>query len=139
MEEAQIETAFATLFAERLAGLTLEDPAARAVAWRIQLLSADYEAAAQTPPDDSALSLFLAALAQGRPGEAPAPTQRAQAIANGFAPDAALPERVREALEAGRLGKRSCGRWTISTAGHAATPSTCPAPSPRCGWWALKT
>ncbi|GHF55919.1 hypothetical protein [Seohaeicola zhoushanensis] len=105
MEEAQIETAFATLFAERLAGLTLEDPAARAVAWRIQLLSADYEAAAQTPPDDSALSLFLAALAQGRPGEAPAPTQRAQAIANGFAPDAALPERVREALEAGRLGE----------------------------------
>lgn len=105
MAEAQLETAFAALFAERLAGLPLEEPAARAIAWRIRLLSPDYEAAAQEPPDSGAQAQFLVALAKGTPAEAPAPNSRAEAIAKGFAADAVLPDKVRVALDSGRLGE----------------------------------
>ncbi|MCB1340233.1 MAG: hypothetical protein KDK24_04030 [Pseudooceanicola sp.] len=105
MADVQLETAFADLFAEPLSRVPLEDSGARALAWRVRLLSADYELAAASPPDDKPLTRFLVALAQGRPGEVAAPDARAEAIASGFASGTVLPDRVRIALDSGRLGE----------------------------------
>lgn len=105
MQEAQLEVAFAALFAERLGGFALDDPRVRGMSWRVRLLSPDYESAAQEPPDTTEFSTFLSALALGQLETTSAPTPRAAAIARGFAPAAELPEKVRMALETGKLGE----------------------------------
>ncbi len=105
MQEVQLEVPFATLFAERLAGQDLSDPAAQALAWRVRLLGADYEEAAQTPPTQSREDIFLAALARGKPDGAAAPDDQARAIADGFAPGAQPPDDLRRALDRGHLGE----------------------------------
>ena len=111
MREVQLEVAFASLFAERLGAIELEDPVARAISWRVRLLSPEYESASQVPVGEGAAELFLAALAQGDPGRVTAPTAKAQAIADGFAPGAVLPERVRAALAGGDdHGRSATGR-----------------------------
>ena len=104
VRDAGLEVPFAHLFADRLAGHDLAGEAA-ALAWRIRLLSPGYEAAARRPPEDSPASAFLAALAQGEPGRAEAPDDRARAIAEGFAADSEPPRELRRALDAGRLGE----------------------------------
>ena len=105
MSDAHLEVPFAALFADRLSGLRLEDPRARAIQWRLRLLSPDYEAAAAEPLGQGRTETFLAALAQGRPQEVPAPNATAQAIADGFAPGARLPMRAAEALREHRVGE----------------------------------
>lgn len=104
MRAAGLEVPFAHLFADRLAALPLRDDAA-ALAWEIRLLSPDYEAASHRPPDNSREHTFLAALAQGEPGRAQPPDGQAQAVADGFAPRAAPPQELRDALDTGRLGE----------------------------------
>lgn len=104
MQGAGLEVPFAHLFADRLAAHVLDGKAA-ALAWRIRLLSPQYEAAAQQMPEDSDRTKFLAALAEGAPGRAVAPDGQARAIADGFAPDAEPPQELLAALDAGRLGE----------------------------------
>ena len=105
MQAAQLEVPFATLFASRLSDIVLDDPRARAIAWRVALLSPDYETAAQTPLGQGSADQFLAALALGDPGSVPAPGGRALAIADGFAEEPLLPQRIDGALADGRLGE----------------------------------
>ncbi|TDK47416.1 hypothetical protein [Antarcticimicrobium luteum] len=104
IHDAGLDVPFAHLFADRLEVHHL-DGAAAALAWRIRLLSPRYEAAARQPAGDDAADLFLAALALGEPGGATATTDQARAIADGFAPGAAPPQALREALDAGQLGE----------------------------------
>lgn len=105
MREAQLEVPFATLFAAPLSEVVLDDPKARSIAWQLELLSPDYEVAAQTPLGQGKVDQFLAALALGNPGSVPAPGGRAMAIAEGFADDPELPQRIEFALNDGRLGE----------------------------------
>ncbi|MFW8592943.1 hypothetical protein [Cribrihabitans neustonicus] len=104
MQAAGLETAFAELFADRLARAGLEGPSA-ALAWRIRLLSPSYELAAHGVPDDGAESRFLAALARGRPGDATAPSALAGAIAEGFQPGTPVPYSLQKLLDNGQLGE----------------------------------
>ena len=104
MQGAQLEVPFAALFADQLAAQNLLDPAARKIAYHIRLLSGGYEAAASTPPDQSAETRFLAALALGDPARVPAPDATAQAISDGFAASAAVPPEIQRKLDAGQLG-----------------------------------
>ncbi|MCE6952793.1 hypothetical protein LAZ29_17845 [Cereibacter sphaeroides] len=63
--EVELEVAFARLVADRLKGLALM-PEARALAFRIALLSPDAEAVAKAHAPADATERFLAALAMGR-------------------------------------------------------------------------
>ena len=104
MQQAGTETVFADLFSEPLARSGLSGSAAD-LAWRIRLLSPSYELAAHDAQPAGAENRFLAALAQGRPGDEPAPSQTASAIAMGFAPDTAAPVAIRRLLDNGQLGE----------------------------------
>ncbi|UWQ80814.1 hypothetical protein K3725_07410 [Leisingera sp. S132] len=104
MQEAGTETVFADLFAEPLARAELTGPAAQ-LAWRIRLLSPAYETAAHDAQASGAAGHFLAALAQGRPGDAAAPSPLAEAISLGFAAEAAAPPAIRRLLDNGQLGE----------------------------------
>lgn len=103
-QAAGLEMAMADLFAPRLADIKLDGKAAM-IAWRLRLLSADYETAAATPPNDSRHSRFLASLAEGQPAAELANTSQEQAIATGFAPDSTLPAAQKLLLDQGRLGE----------------------------------
>ncbi len=102
--EARIEVAFAEMFAERLAAVDLSGKTA-ALAWRVRLLSADYEQAARAPHPPTPQATFLAALAQGDPVAAEPPDARAQAISAAFAPDPPVPPDLRTLLDSARLGE----------------------------------
>lgn len=104
MQDAGIEVAFADLFAERLAAFNLDGDAGE-LAWRIRLLSPDYETAAQNLPSKTRANRYLAALAQGEPGRAAAPSDMAEAISAGFAPGAVPPADLQEKLSRGQLGE----------------------------------
>ncbi|UWQ48230.1 hypothetical protein K3720_09655 [Leisingera caerulea] len=104
MQQAGTETVFADLFAEPLARADLNGPE-KALAWRIRLLSPLYELAAHAAPAAGAEEQFLARLAQGRPGDAPAPSPLAEAIALGFEPERPVPARIRQLLDNGQLGE----------------------------------
>lgn len=105
MRRVGLETAFARLFATRLAQRQFDDPEAARLAWHIRLLSPEYETAAAQPPGDSAQMKFLAALARGVPQDVPAPDPRARAIANAFAGTSVLPQSYRFKRDAGQLGE----------------------------------
>lgn len=104
MQQAGTETVFADLFAEPLSRAGLSG-AEEALAWRIRLLSPLYELAAVDTPAAGAREKFLAALARGRPGDAPAPSPLAEAIALGFAAEPPVPDRIRQLLNNGQLGE----------------------------------
>ena len=75
------------------------------IAWRLRLLSANYETAAATPPMTARHSRFLASLAEGQPAAELANTSQEQAIATGFASDSTLPAAQKLLLDQGRLGE----------------------------------
>lgn len=104
MQEAGLEVAFAELFAAELGNIALEGQAAT-LAWRIQLLSPDYETVAATAPGNSRTNTFLAALAMGDPGRASPPSARARAISAGFDPEAKVPTDLQRHLDRGQLGE----------------------------------
>ena len=68
MQQAGLEVGFADLFSTQLARFPLSGAAAE-LSWRIQLLAPTYEITSHSPPSDSLENIFLAALAQGTPGQ----------------------------------------------------------------------
>ncbi|WP_291728840.1 hypothetical protein [Leisingera sp. F5] len=104
MQQAGTETVFADLFGEPLTRASLNGRTA-ALAWRIRLLSPAYELAAHDAPADGGADPFLAALAQGRPGDAAAPSAMAEAISLGFDTMAPVPPAIRQLLDNGQLGE----------------------------------
>lgn len=105
MQSVGLEVPFAELFAPRLAPLTLSDPSAENLRWRLVLLSELYEEAAQNAPDGSDANDFLAALAVGDPGRADAPDPLADAISQGFAWSAPIPSDIDALLSNEQLGE----------------------------------
>ncbi|ABF64162.1 hypothetical protein TM1040_1429 [Ruegeria sp. TM1040] len=103
-QAAGLEMAMADLFAPRLAGIVLDGPAAQ-IAWHMRLLSAEYEIAAQSPPDQSRATRFLVSLAQGTPAMDLASTPQEKAIARGFAADSEMPAAQKLLLDRARLGE----------------------------------
>jgi hypothetical protein len=91
-EAADLEAAFAASFAPRLAGVDLP-PEARALAFRMSLLTGDFliSAARHTPAD--AEEAFLVAVALGRSPDVPAHDRLGEAIAEGFGATV-VPERL---------------------------------------------
>lgn len=104
MKAVELEVAFATLYGAALIRQAPEG-AAGEIAFRIGLLSPEYEAVARSHAPHDAFETFLAALAQGRPAGAAPPDQLGSAIAAAFAPDAALPEEQARRLDDKRVGE----------------------------------
>ncbi len=92
-DAAGLEAVFAELFAPRLIPSTLEDADARALAFRLNLLTADYQLAALRHPPETPEERFLQAVALGRADETPAPDAVSLAVREGFAATG-LPERL---------------------------------------------
>jgi len=105
MQSAGLEVTFADLFAGSLSAADLAGTGTELTAWHVRLLSADYEAAAVSPVDQTPRSRFLAALALGDPSPVSAPDNTARAISDGFSSDYPLPDRVSAALARGGLGE----------------------------------
>jgi len=104
VSEAQIEVAFADLFADKLARNQLNGDMAD-LAWRIRLLSPSYETTSQSMPQDSRKNRFLAALAQGNPNRVAATTALEQAIEDGFSTASKPPANLQRLLDNGQLGE----------------------------------
>lgn len=104
---AELESAFAVLFADRLDGVRLEG-AARMAAFEMALLAQGAAAALLADPPAGPRAAFLAALAGGiaDPALGAQQTHRdlAQAIAAGLSVDADLPEAIAAAIAEGALG-----------------------------------
>ncbi len=111
MTDVELEVAFATLFADRLAGLALTGDAAR-IAYDLGLLSPDYARLSKSPlaPDDLR-GRFLAGLAQGNLTDLTAPDSMARAIAPAFdgsalkGSGASLSDDARLLIEQQRIGE----------------------------------
>ncbi|OIQ31987.1 MAG: hypothetical protein BM562_05635 [Alphaproteobacteria bacterium MedPE-SWcel] len=103
-QQAGLQSAMAELFAPRLATVPLAGHAAR-ISWELRMLSAEYEQAAASLPDQSQQTRFIAGLAQGQPEPALASSDLERAIARGFAPDSDLPAAQQLLLDQGRLGE----------------------------------
>ncbi|WP_246020434.1 hypothetical protein [Aliigemmobacter aestuarii] len=103
MEEAELETAFAGLFAEDLIRLPLTGETA-ALAFRIALLSPHYERAANTHKPSDLTETFLAGLARGQLQGITPPDSMARAIAPAFLRPAPPPE-AEALLAESRLGE----------------------------------
>lgn len=94
--------AFASVYGERLVQADLPG-AAGVLAWRIGLLSPDYESVARTVPEGADNALF-AAVAQGKVTDATADGQREDAVLAAFThPD--LPQPLTAMAGEGRLGE----------------------------------
>lgn len=104
-----LEPVLAELFAPRLAGLNLP-PEASALAFRMTLLTDDF--ADPTRSGGSEADRFLAALAQGRPGDVAAPNPTAGAIADAFRATSA-PARLDGLIEESRLGEALLRAMTL--------------------------
>ncbi len=116
MRASGLEVPFSTLFADRLAVVPLTDPEARALAYRIRLLSPDYEAAAAGAPGGRE-EAYLAALAQGEP-PAQMPGELQQAVSDGFANPPVAPPAYQMYLDTGRLGEVILAAISTFASGH---------------------
>lgn len=103
MKEAELEVPFATLYGPALAKLTLSGEAA-SVARTVMLLSPDYakltKGRSATDPD----AAFALALAQGTPDKAPATSDMAHAILDGFTTPQ-IPQEIQAMIDQGRIGE----------------------------------
>lgn len=105
MRDAGLEVAFAGLFADRLSAVTLDDPQAQDLAWRIGLLSPGYRDLAAPAPAETPETAFLTTLAQSTPDPDLAPDAQARAIAQGLQPDAPTTPRIEQLLQEQKLGE----------------------------------
>ena len=111
MREIRAEVAFAALYAGRLQRLPLRREAGE-VAFKLGLLSDNYEAVALANPERDG---FLVALARGIPSDAPAIGARAEAIASGF--EIPPPPRLSLLVKEGKLGEALLRSTTLFNAG----------------------
>ncbi|WP_139838512.1 hypothetical protein [Pseudoruegeria aquimaris] len=103
LREAGLETAFARLYGAELAGFELPGKAAR-IAYRLGLLSPDYEVIARNHRSDDPFETYLASVAAGTPSEPPAGNLRAAAVSEGFSSLTAPPDYA-PMLAEGRIGE----------------------------------
>jgi len=102
-KERGLAVPFAQLFADALMELDLPDPI-RPLAFRIALLSPDYEIASTRYPPASAFESLLSGLAKGEPDSTMAKTPLEAAIVAGFTANAASDQHA-TLIEQGKLGE----------------------------------
>lgn len=102
MQSVGLEHAFASLYGERLRLFPMQ-PSASALAFRLSLLTEDYEAAALSHTAKTAMEHVLVGLATGQATERPAPDARVAAILDAFKADAP-PERFRRDIDRRAIG-----------------------------------
>jgi hypothetical protein len=107
MQRAGLEVAFARAHAEPLGKISLAGPAAP-LAFRIALLTPDYETAATDYAPETASDRFLKAVARGDLAGVVPPDDLARAVADGFLATAAPPALAAE-VKAGNLGAAILG------------------------------
>lgn len=103
MRREGLAVAFATLYGSALSELELRGPA-RQMAYRIALLSPDYEALATQATPDGPRAQFLQGLARGAPDPELARSTAERAIADAFASTTVSDDHT-GLLKAGRLGQ----------------------------------
>ncbi len=106
-----LEPVMAELFARRLGDLSLPPDAAR-LAFRMGLLTDDFDGQRVGAAGASDADRFLAALAQGRPGDVAAPDALSGAIADGFRATTA-PARLNGLVQENRLGEALLRAMTL--------------------------
>ncbi|MEP4195848.1 MAG: hypothetical protein ABJL99_09460 [Aliishimia sp.] len=94
MQAARLEVVFSDLFAQDLAKLTLDGPAAN-IAHRMELLSRSYETA-PLPVTPDKRARYLASVAIGEPDANLADTEMANSVANAFGPQSVPSPGLRE-------------------------------------------
>ncbi|MGB3314054.1 MAG: hypothetical protein WBB85_06555 [Albidovulum sp.] len=104
MVEAELEVPFAALYGSRLAGLDLSGDAGL-LAFRIGLLSADYESIARAHTPQDAEERFLIGLATGSPLGMKPPDQLGAAIQRAFLPAPRPSDAFSRLLDEKRLGE----------------------------------
>ena len=104
MVEAELEVPFAALYGGRLARLDL-DGEAGALAFRIGLLSEDYESVARKRKPQDEGERFLIGLATGSPTGLTPPDQMGAAIQKAFLPTPRPADAFRRLLDEKRLGE----------------------------------
>lgn len=112
MVAVELEVPFAGLYGETLAGMGLTGPAG-ALAFRIGLLSEDYEAVAARRPAEGPEEAFLAGLARGNPTAGVPDDQLGVAIRAAFRPGARLADDF-----AGLIGQRRMGEALLTAIDH---------------------
>lgn len=115
MSEAGLATAFAKTYAPQLAQIPLTGTAA-AISLEMALLSPEYEALSRQLDPAGLSQKFAVALAQGRPGDEPAPSARARAIVSGFA--STPPETLQGLLDQDKLGEVILRAMSLAYQGH---------------------
>lgn len=103
VQNARLEVAFAALYGKRLARLPLDAKTAK-LAYRIGLLSKDYENVAAKFKATTPTDVFLAALASGELAEVTAPDAKSTAIKAAFT-TRETPEQFKPLLENDKLGE----------------------------------
>ncbi|MCT8160553.1 hypothetical protein KVX96_10695 [Pseudoruegeria sp. SHC-113] len=103
MREAGLETAFARLYGAQLADFSLTGEPAR-IAFRLGLLSPDYETIARANSPTAPGDAFLASVAEGTPLPPPPGSLRAAAVAEGFS-SLTPPARYATLLQENRIGE----------------------------------
>ena len=105
MREARLEVPFARLYGARLAEMDLPGRAAKRAAFRIALLSPQYESASRRMVPEGEVEAFLAAVAQGDVADVRAPSSAARAVAAGFDPVPVVDADTAALLREDRLGE----------------------------------
>ena len=103
MAQAELEIPFATMFAHRLTGLTLNGAAAR-LAEEIGLLGDGYEEIAIAMQPTTERQALLQAIARGQIGQVQSNDATERAIIDGFS-NASVPVRLQSLVENDRLGE----------------------------------
>ena len=103
MEQAHLEVPFARLYATKLAKLPLSGSGGE-LAFKVAMLSNDYETIAHSHIPQSKAETFLVSLASGTPDASAATTPQAHAITTGFGKTSPPPE-LRLLLDKGQLGE----------------------------------
>lgn len=103
MQEMELEVAFAMLYGAALAGMDLPGEAGQ-IAFRVGLLSPDYEAVAQAHAPKDPTEAFLIAVAKGQLAGVVPPDRMARAIAPAFLKPAAS-ETAQSLITDDRLGE----------------------------------
>lgn len=115
MQAAGLATAFAKTFAKPLTELPLTGTAA-AITLQAALLSPEYEALSRALSPAGLSQKFAVAVAQGQPETATAPSDRARAIATGFA--SSPPATLQALLDQDKLGEVILRAMSLAYQGH---------------------
>jgi hypothetical protein len=115
LAKAEVEVPISRIHGPELAALALPGEAGD-IAFRMGLLSADYEAVALSARPPNAMDKLLAGIAQGNVAGLTAPDERTRAVLAGFTADGA-PVRLASLLDTHRLGEAILRAMTLFTEG----------------------